>query len=323
MRIALSTEQFTPEDEPTARVTRELVVRLTSAGHDVAVFATGRGQSSFHGARIFWASRMTPVSAVREALRLSRPDLCHLLDPHRLGIKLADAAESLDLPTLVLPPGGWGIGVDLDHHHPGLREPGLHDRWARAHAPDGGVLVVGYAGALHKRNVVSRLATVAKLPGVRLVALGDGPGAATLRASGAKVIPHVSGLERARCLATFDALVQPRKREVCSPVVLEALASGVPVVAYDNGTAAEVLRHEVNGLLVDTERGSGGFARSVARLAASADLRCALGSAARDSVSHRPWDVAVADLVEQHYAGVVGAPRPVGPHPAKLVRGAR
>lgn len=312
MRIALTTELFHPEDEPTARVARETVLRLTGAGHDVAVFATGRGQATFGGARVFWASRMTPVSAVREALRLSRPDLCHLLDPHRLGMKVAEAAESLDLPTLVLPPSEWGPGVDLGHHHPGLRESALHDRWSRAHAPDGGVLVVGYAGALHKRKVVSRLAAVAKLPGVRLVALGDGPGAATLRASGAKVIPHVTGLERARCLATFDVLVQPRKRESCSPVVLEALASGVPVVAYDHGTAAQAVEHRVNGLLVSTERGAGGFARVVAGLAASPDQCWTLGSAARASVSGRTWDAAVAALLERHYPAVLtgGAPHP-------------
>lgn len=301
MRIALSTELFTPADEPSARVTREVVVRLVAGGHDVALFTTGRGQASFHGARVFWASRMTPVSAVREALRLSRPDLVHLVDPHRLGMKVAEAADQLAIPSLVLHPKVWGPGVDLAHHHPGLRDVELHDRWSRAHAPDGGLLVVGYVGPLQRRKVVTRLAAVAKLPGVRLVALGDGPGAATLRAQGAKVLPHVTGLERARCLASLDVLVQPRRREVCSPVVLEALASGVPVVAYDNGTAATAVRHEQNGLLVGTDRGGNGFARAVARLGASPDLRFTLAAATRGSVTDRDWDLAVAELTDDHY----------------------
>lgn len=305
MRIALVTEQFVPEDEPSARVTREIAVRLTDAGHDVALFTMGRGPSAFHGARVFWASRMTPVSAVREALRLSRSDLCHLIDPHRLGLKVAEAAEQVGCPTLVLHPRAWGPGVDLSHHHPGMREDDLHDRWARAHAPDGGLLVAGYVGPLERRKVIARLSAVAKLPGVRLLALGDGPGAATLRASGAKVIPHVTGVERARCLATLDLLVQPRRREVYSPVVLEALASGVPVVAFDNGTAGEVVRHEHNGLLVGTDRGGTALARAVARAAASPDLLWTLTSRARDSVADRDWDAAVAELLDEHYPAAV------------------
>jgi glycosyltransferase involved in cell wall biosynthesis len=308
MRIALVTEQFAPSTEPAAHVTREVVSRLTDGGHDVVVFAGGRGQATFQGARLFWASRMTPVSAIREALALSRPDVCHLIDPHRLGIKVAEAADRLDIPTVVLHPRTWKPGVDLADHHPGLRDQDLHDRWARVHSPDGGRLVVGYVGPLGRTKVLNRLAVVARLPGVRLVALGDGPGAEGLRAAGAKVIPHATGLERARCLASFDVLLQPRKKEVYAPAVHEALASGVPVVAYDSGTATDAVRHEHNGLLVDTDRGGKSFARAVARLASSPDLRFGLAAAARPSVAHRTWDDAVAELLDVHYRTVLGSP---------------
>ncbi len=308
MRIALVTEEFLPSDVPAARVTREVVSALVDGGHDVSVFANGRGQASFRGARIFWASRMTSVGAVREAMALSRPDVCHLIDPRRLGIKAAEAAERLDIPTVVLDPHTWKPGVDLDHHHPGLRDQDLHDRWARVHSPDGGQLVVGHVGSLDKKKVVARLATVAQLPGVRLIVLGDGAGAKALRAAGAKVIPQATGLERARCLATFDALVQPRKKEVYAPAVHEALASGVPVVAFDGGTAADVVIHEHNGLLVDTDRGGKAFARAVARLGVSPDLRFTLAANARDSISHRTWRDAVAELVDVHYPAATRRP---------------
>ncbi len=308
MRIALVTEQFAPSTEPAAHVTREVVCRLTEGGHDVVVFAGGRGQASFHGARLFWASRMTPVSAIREALALSRPDVCHLIDPHRLGIKVAEAADRLDVPTVVLHPRTWKPGVDLADHHPGLRDQDLHDRWARVHSPDGGRLVVGYVGPLGRTKILNRLALVARLPGVRLVALGDGPGAEGLRAAGAKVIPNATGLERARCVASFDVLLQPRKKEIYAPAVHEALASGVPVIAYDSGTASEAVRHEHNGLLVDTDRGGKSFARAVARLAASPDLRFSLASQARPSVAHRTWDDAVSELLDVHYPGAVRRP---------------
>ena len=106
-------------------------------------------------------------------------------------------------------------------------------------------------------------------------------------------------------MATFDVLVQPRKRELYAPSVHQALASGVPVVAFDGGTAADVVRHEHNGLLVGTDRGGKAFARAVARLAASPDLRFALASQARASVSGRTWDDAVAELLDVHYPDAV------------------
>ncbi len=308
MRIALVTEQFAPSTEPAARVTREVLTRLTRDGHDVVVFSNGRGLATFGGARLFWASRMTPVSAIRQALALSRPDVCHLIDPHRLGIKVAEATDRLDIPTLVLDPRSWRPGVDLAHHHPGLRDQALHDRWAAAGSPDGRSVVVGYVGDLGREKVLSRLSLVARLPGVRLVVVGQGPGTETLRAAGVKVLEKATGLERARCIASFDVLLQPRKKQAYAPAVHEALASGVPVVTYRSGSAADAVRHEFNGLLVDTERGGKTFAREVARLAARPDLRRQLADNARESVAGRSWDDAVAELVDVHYPGALRLP---------------
>ena len=90
----------------------------------------------------------------------------------------------------------------------------------------------------------------------------------------------------------------------------EALASGVPVVAFDGGTAADVVVHEHNGLLVDTDRAGKAFARAVARLGASADLRFTLVANARESVSHRTWQDAVAELVDVHYPAAARRPAP-------------
>ena len=318
MRIALVTEEFVPSSAPEAHLTAEVVGRLVDAGHDVVVFASGRGQATFRGARVFWASRMTPVSAIREAMTLSKPDVCHLIDPHRLGIKAAEAADRLGVPVVVLDSRTWQPGVDPIGHHPGLRDQNLHDRWARVHAPDGGRVIVGYVGALDRRKVVNRLTALAKLPGVRLVAVGEGPGVDALRGHGAKVIPSATGLERATCLATFDVLVQPRKRETYSPAVLEALASEVPVIAFDAGTAADVVQHEQNGLLIGTDHGGRAFARAVARIAASPDLRYDLATRARASVMDRTWDDAVAELLDVHYPRAVRRPasetRLIAPH---------
>ena len=297
MRIALVTEEFLPSDVPAARVTREIVAAWSTAATTSPCSPSGRGQANFRGARIFWASRMTSVGAVREAMALARPDVCHLVDPRRLGIKAAEAAERLGVPTARARPARPGSRASTSSTTtPGCATSTSTTAGRGRTPPTAASSWSATSGRWRSSKVVNRLAAIAPLPGVRLVVLGDGPGAKALRAAGAKVIAHATGLERARCLATFDVLVQPRKREVYAPAVHEALASGVPVVAFDGGTAADVVRHEHNGLLVDTDRGGKAFARAVARLGASPDLRFTLAANARPSISHRSWDDAVAEL---------------------------
>ena len=80
----------------------------------------------------------------------------------------------------------------------------------------------------------------------------------------------------------------------------------MPVVAFDGGTAADVVVHEHNGLLIGTDRGGRAFARAVARLGASPDLRFTLAENARPSIAHRTWQDAVTELVDVHYAPAAG-----------------
>ena len=308
MRIAVVTENFSPGDEPGAHLARAVASGLVEAGHDVMILAMGRGRSTFAGAPVFWAGRMTPVSSIRESLALFRPDVCHLVSPHRLGIKVADAAERLGVPVVVLDPRAWLPGVDTEGYHPRMRDHDLHDRWGRVNSLDGGRLVVGYLGDLRRAKVLNRLERVARTPGVRLLAFGEGHGVESLRTAGAKVLPPVTGAERARAVASLDVLLQPRKREAYAPAVHEALASGVPVVTYATGTAADVVRHEHNGLVVATDRGAKTLARSVARLAEDRALQARLAARARDSMAQRTWDQAVGELIEVHYPAALRRP---------------
>lgn len=301
MRIALVTESFVPDSSPAAHLSRRTVDGLISRGHEVVVLTEGRGQASYRGAQVFRATRLTPASVVRQVLALARPDLVHLVQPGRLGAKAAGAAGRLSLAVVSPQQGEWQPGIDTTEHHPGLRDERMHDRWARAHHPDGGCFVVGYVGTVERGKVVSRLERIARLPGCRLVVVGTGPETDRLRTAGAKLVGSAVGLERARAVASLDALVQPRKKEPYAPAVHQALASGVPVVAFGTGAATEVVRHGVNGLLVDPERGAKTLARSVAQLAASPSLHQLLTENARDSLPSRDWDEAVAELVDTHY----------------------
>ena len=67
--------------------------------------------------------------------------------------------------------------------------------------------------------------------------------------------------------------------------VVEALACGLPVVAFDDCTSVnELVRHEVNGLLVDRRGGPAALAAALRRLIEDEALRKALRHRAPDTV---------------------------------------
>lgn len=123
-----------------------------------------------------------------------------------------------------------------------------------------------------------------------LVVAGEGPlqGVLRSRARGAEVrfVGQIGPCERRRWLAASDALVLASAptasgRTEGTPVsVLEALGAGLPVVASATGGVPDVVRHEVNGLLVTPGDGAA-LERAVARLAHDAALRAALRGGAR------------------------------------------
>lgn len=143
-------------------------------------------------------------------------------------------------------------GVDTDLFHPGRRSDVLRRAWGAA----GTTLVVLYVGRLAAEKNLANLAGAfaairSQRPDARLVLVGDGPEQRALRAQ----IPDAvfAGLQRGEDLAAHyasgDLFLFPSLSETFGNVTIEALASGLPVVAYDYAAAAEHLRHGINGYL--------------------------------------------------------------------------
>jgi glycosyltransferase involved in cell wall biosynthesis len=76
-----------------------------------------------------------------------------------------------------------------------------------------------------------------------------------------------------------DALVVCNPGEPLGTCTLEALASGLPVIAPDSGGSCEIVRHEVEGLLFPADKAEG-LAAQLARLAGDHSLYRSLGAAA-------------------------------------------
>lgn len=177
-----------------------------------------------------------------------------------------------------------GNAVDVDRFHPdgtATLPPALADA-----LPDGPL--VGYVGGLHAYKGIADLAAAvdrATEP-FSLVVTGDGPERAALRSRlddrhvllGAVDYAHMPALYR-----ELDLLVLPSHTEGLPRVVLEAQASGTPVVATAVGGVPEVVEDGETGVLVPP-RAPAELADGIDGLLADPDARVAMSAAARDRV---------------------------------------
>jgi phosphatidylinositol alpha 1,6-mannosyltransferase len=197
----------------------------------------------------------------------------------------------------------WRRGVDDVQFHPSHRNAGTR----RALAPNGEV-VVGFVGRLAVEKQIDLLADVSRLPGVRLVVVGDGPAAATLR----RALPQATflgvrrGAQLARLYASFDIFAHTGPYETFGQAVQEAMASGLPVVAPNAGGPVDLVAHNRTGYLVPPFQAAG-FTEAVRDLAADPARRAMFGAAGRRAIEGRSWQ-AVGDELLTHYEAAAGTP---------------
>jgi glycosyltransferase involved in cell wall biosynthesis len=133
----------------------------------------------------------------------------------------------------------------------------------------------------------------------KLVLLGDGPMADELRRRNVGIIIAGRKLdeELAAHYASADVFLFPSTTETFGNVTLEAMASGLGIVAYRYAAAREHLEHERSALLVPLGDESA-FLAAAMRMASDPGLACRLGSAARQTAESLPWERIVGDFEE-------------------------
>lgn len=181
--------------------------------------------------------------------------------------------------------------------------------------------VVGTAVVLSEQKGVRFLLEAAGLvratdPGVRFVVAGDGPLRAELERRAAELGlgdgVRFLGYRRdvPQLVAAFDAYVLPSLWEGLPLALLEALASGKPIVASRVGGNPEVVEHERNGLLVPP-RSPEALAEAILRLRRDPALREAIRGRNQERF-HRFFSIASmvnghVPLYEELAAGRSGA----------------
>jgi glycosyltransferase involved in cell wall biosynthesis len=141
-----------------------------------------------------------------------------------------------------------GRGIDVDLFNPARRSEALRRQWGVL----SGGLAVAYVGriAAEKNLGVAERAFARireRCPGARMIWVGDGPARRRLqRRNPDHVFTGVRrGADLAAHYASADLFLFPSTTETFGNVTLEALASGLAVVAFDEGAAAQ---HAVDGV---------------------------------------------------------------------------
>lgn len=133
---------------------------------------------------------------------------------------------------------------------------------------------------------------LARFPGARLVLSGYGRWREELRQEAALLgfddrVTFLSGeRDSATVLACYDLLVLPSQRNAHAGCLLDAMASGRPIVACNTAANAELIHHGISGLLASPED-SGALAGAICCLLANSDLAASYAAAALESVARR------------------------------------
>ena len=189
----------------------------------------------------------------------------------------------------------WGRGVDAELFHPRRRSAVL-----RAELGVGDGFVFLYVGRLAPEKRADhileafRLAADALPAGrVRLVMAGTGPREAELRAAAPDGVTFLGFLDRQTRLpdlyASCDAFVFASVTETLGLVVLEAMASGLPVVAAPAGGVRDHLRNQENGLTFP-EGDVESMARAMVAVATEPELTRRLAQGARLTAEALTWE---------------------------------
>jgi glycosyltransferase involved in cell wall biosynthesis/predicted metal-dependent phosphoesterase TrpH len=186
----------------------------------------------------------------------------------------------------------WDRGVDSARFDPALRDL----------RPRGDAVNVLYAGRITREKGADLLADAflearALNPRLQLVLAGGGPEQDLLRervGEAATFLGWLEGEELARAYANADIFLFPSRTDTFGQVILEAQASGLPVLAVAAGGPLSLIEDNVGGLLCAPDAGA--MSEALLRLAGSPLLRERLAQSGLLSVRARTWERALERL---------------------------
>ena len=205
-----------------------------------------------------------------------------------------------------------GRGVDTVRFSPKHRSQRLRQQWG----VDADTRVMLYVGRLSPEKEVDVLIKsfhalqVQQGVNIKFVIVGDGPDRIRLSkmttSKDVIFMGSLGGHELATAYASADVFTFASQADTFGNVVLEAIASGLPVIAYDYVCAHQHVKHNIIGWLCSLGH-TADLIQSICRLPALPQLR-QMGLLASESVQHSSWQFPVQQLEQALYQVVKESP---------------
>ncbi|NTZ42041.1 glycosyltransferase family 1 protein [Altererythrobacter sp. SALINAS58] len=202
----------------------------------------------------------------------------------------------------------WSRGVDRDIFGPERRDPA----WRRSLGIADEDVAIAFLGRLVMEKGLDRFAQTidhlkARNISPKIIVIGDGPARGWFEAAlpTATFVGFQTGAGLGRALASADIFFNPSITETFGNVTLEAMASGLPVVASAATGSTSLVQDGVSGRLVPPGSAEH-FADALAPYLTDADLRRAHGAAGEKRSRDFSWD-AINQVMAETYLRLVAA----------------
>ncbi|WCK54553.1 glycosyltransferase family 1 protein [Aneurinibacillus sp. Ricciae_BoGa-3] len=184
----------------------------------------------------------------------------------------------------------WDRGVDTKRFGPHHRNESMRQRLTKGRTDK---TLLMYVGRLAAEKEIAKIRNVLEASkDFCLAIVGDGPYRSALeehfRGTQTIFTGFLHGLELAEAYASSDIFIFPSTTETLGLVLLESMASGLPVVAARSGPSCEQIQHEKTGILFEPDNPDS-LVKSVLKLQ-NKELRAAISVWALNSINEMSWE---------------------------------
>ena len=195
----------------------------------------------------------------------------------------------------------WRKGIDTERFNPKFKSDEWRSKMTDGNPDDFLMVYIGRLGA--EKRLKDIKAMLERMPNARLCIVGGGPQEEELHQhfKGTKTVftGQLSGDDLSSAFASADTFIMPSDSETLGFVVLESMASGVPVVGCKAGGIPAIIDDEKTSFLVepgDTD----GYVQRLTQLQ-NPEFRTKLGKAARAEAERWGWEAATSVLRNVQY----------------------
>ena len=216
----------------------------------------------------------------------------------------------------------WPPAVNGELFHPDRRTARMREQLSGGQSDKR--LLITVSRLAPEKNVGFLADVLQQVPDVSLIVVGDGPSRNTLERKfadlDARFVGYLKGQELAEAYASADGFLYASETETLGNVVLEAMASGLPVIAPRAGGIPSFVEHGRTGLLYEP-RNLEQAVDYVRQVDENTSLRSLLGATARETVASWDWGHSIHQVRDLYIKTIeTQSDRPGNPASPRLAR---